>query len=458
MLVLELEFLSGRFYGSDPTDRSVVEWPPHPSRLFFALVAMHHAEGGDPLERKALEWLESQGAPRIAASDATRRTAPVVYVPINDPKANKPEVIPTDRTRKERCFPSATPIDPFVRYIWPSQPDTDLLSALKRLCQRVVCVGHSTSLARISIAANSPKPNWVPDPKGRHSLRTPVGGLLTALEESYSQHQGLRPRNLPTGFTLYRNESPEEKVLEPHLGVWDQGWVGVRISPRASLRSALALTEAFRGALMSLGPQPSPPWLAGHEPDGKPTHQPHLAVIPLADVGHRHARGMIMGMAAVMPRALGLTERAILFEIISTMRVLTVGGSRFEVEALEDRPDRWSLDVRNWVGPSLEWASVTPVVLDRFPKDPFGEEAEQIIRRSCRDIGLLEPLDVSIQVASPHLGVPEAKQFPARRRIGRPSRWHSHVILRFPEPVRGPVLLGAGRHYGYGLFKPWRRS
>ena len=31
------------------------------------------------------------------------------------------------------------------------------------------------------------------------------------------------------------------------------------------------------------------------------------------------------------------------------------------------------------------------------------------------------------------------------------SRQLTHAVLQFPEPVRGPVLLGAGRFAGLGL-------
>ena len=38
---------------------------------------------------------------------------------------------------------------------------------------------------------------------------------------------------------------------------------------------------------------------------------------------------------------------------------------------------------------------------------------------------------------------------------GRQS--HSHAILIFDEPVRGPVTVGAGRFRGYGLCRPMNR-
>jgi len=33
-----------------------------------------------------------------------------------------------------------------------------------------------------------------------------------------------------------------------------------------------------------------------------------------------------------------------------------------------------------------------------------------------------------------------------------------HADIEFPAPVRGPVLIGAGRYLGYGLCLPWDRQ
>jgi CRISPR-associated protein Csb2 len=36
----------------------------------------------------------------------------------------------------------------------------------------------------------------------------------------------------------------------------------------------------------------------------------------------------------------------------------------------------------------------------------------------------------------------------------RPSGQAQGIALEFPEPVRGPLLLGANSHFGLGRFKP----
>jgi CRISPR-associated protein Csb2 len=91
MLGIEVELLGGRFVASAYNDREVAEWPPHPARLFSALVATW-AEGEPDSpeaseERAALEWLEAQPAPAIVADrlgDIARRTVVPVFVPVND--------------------------------------------------------------------------------------------------------------------------------------------------------------------------------------------------------------------------------------------------------------------------------------------------------------------------------------------------------------------------------------
>lgn len=90
MLAIEFELLTGRYAATSHSDRSRAEWPPHPARIFSALVAAHY-EGRDacPRERAALEWLERQPAPAMAVplDGIAERDVKSVYVPINDVSA-----------------------------------------------------------------------------------------------------------------------------------------------------------------------------------------------------------------------------------------------------------------------------------------------------------------------------------------------------------------------------------
>ena len=82
---IEVNFLTGRFVATCHNDRRQSEWPPHPARLFSALVAAWaDADEPDAAERSALEWLESQVPPDIAASEAVPRKVVSHFVPVND--------------------------------------------------------------------------------------------------------------------------------------------------------------------------------------------------------------------------------------------------------------------------------------------------------------------------------------------------------------------------------------
>src|SRR5437867_11401646 len=74
MLALGIRYLNGFVVASHGLHEEV-EWPPHPGRVFMALVAAHYQTGADPAEREALLWLEAlPGSPEIHASEHLSRT------------------------------------------------------------------------------------------------------------------------------------------------------------------------------------------------------------------------------------------------------------------------------------------------------------------------------------------------------------------------------------------------
>src|SRR5262245_52819463 len=106
MLALEIEFLLGRYAATDFRDRDRAEWPPHPARLFSALVAASYEGGLGESARAALLWLENQLPPWISATDATEQAAVTAFVPINDPEK---DFLPDRIEKQPRGFPSTVP-------------------------------------------------------------------------------------------------------------------------------------------------------------------------------------------------------------------------------------------------------------------------------------------------------------------------------------------------------------
>lgn len=294
---------------------------------------------------------------------------------------------------------------------------------------------------------------------------------------------------------------------EAHLTLFDTDMLVLTNvnGPRLPLVSTLAVTRALRNTIMSAsGVQPVPAWMSGHEANGQPLRSDddgHLAIISLPFVGHMHADGHLVGVGLVFPRSVDRRERG---KVLGKLLLDGTSGQPRELKLTLGRLGEWTIVKRDWTetrqalvpenwtgdghGGADRWASVTPVVLDRFPKSDhlkdrpaWTQEVVEIISAACVRIGLPVPMDIDIDTTSWHLRSPRAtcKRRPLRGSVdgskeadaafgdGFPPfpakgtnapRPQIHVWLRFAEPVVGPILLGAGRYLGYGLCKPLRES
>jgi CRISPR-associated protein Csb2 len=160
MLILSVEYLSGWSLSTSVADRDLPEWPPHPDRLFMALVAAHFDGANSDAGRAALQWLESLPAPELLVTPAQVRSPIQTFVPINDKSRGKSLAVSGSmqlpRDRQPRTFPVAVPDDPVVSFVWTAEkPPPDLLDALDRLCRDVTSVGHSASFVRCWITTGS---------------------------------------------------------------------------------------------------------------------------------------------------------------------------------------------------------------------------------------------------------------------------------------------------------------
>src|SRR5450756_1971945 len=108
-----------------------------------------------------------------------------------------------------------------------------------------------------------------------------------------------------------------------------------------------------------------------------------------------------------------------------------------------------------WVGPATTWATLTPVVLKHRPSVKFERPLEQMIGDYCIAAGLPRPAEVRAGRYPFLPNVPPAYDFRLRRKLAAPEeRFAAHAMLRFSQPVKGPVLLGKLRHFGLGLLRP----
>ena len=265
------------------------------------------------------------------------------------------------------------------------------------------------------------------------------------------------------GYARPAKESGPEisgSVFDPQFVV-----LGIK-GRRVSLPPTLKLTATLRGLLMRACPeQPPPEWFSGHRPEGGATIAPHLALAPLPFVDAEHADGRIMGLGLFLPANLNRQEAgkclaSFLHDSVTGLprEHLLFNGQRIEctieVETRENPPK--NLSPETWTRASRVWASVTPVVLNRhFDGNDRWERAAESVKDMCGHIGLPRPRSVSLHPVSLVEGVPHSREYPQLVRKGSGGRRsHNHAVIIFDEPVRGPVLVGAGRFRGYGLCRP----
>jgi len=422
------------------------------------------------------------------------------------------EVLPEHRSRQARGFPIAIPHDPKVYIVWREDELEEHRAGLERLAAKITHVGHSASFVQAWIAEDDIiVPTWEPtEGVAAHRMRVFSSGRLANLTQAYNRaevveyadlkarsdalrgkrdrkmreekkrldsliaerfgtHAPVSLRPVPTRWQGYRRPAkpvsagPPTPVFDPNLVVLALG------GRRVPLTTTLKLTHALRGLLMdSCAEQPPPEWFSGHRASGMPSDRPHMALLPLPFVGDRHADGRVMGLALALPQELNPEEAR---HCLGPFLLNTDTGlprehrlfdgqwfeCQLEVENRESPPK--NLDASTWTRASHVWASVTPVVLNRhFKGKDKWKQATESMKDACMNIGLPRPSEVLLHPVSMVEGAPHARDFPQmtlKSDGGRQS--HSHAVLIFDEPVRGPVTVGAGRFRGYGLCRPMDR-
>jgi CRISPR-associated protein Csb2 len=374
-----------------------------------------------------------------------------------------------------------TPQHPSVTYIWgDAAPTSHHLSTLNQLLPRVVRLGHSASFVSLRTVERHGTATWRPAQDGEMTLRVVQAGQLAALERAFLRHRETESRVLPSVPQSYSRRNPET-VQATAASLFSDEWVVLRRlrGPSFPITATVGIARAVRKTLMSFAEEPIPEMLSGHAETGEPSRHPHMAIVPLPFVGHERASGLILGVAFVLPRTAGDADRRAVYSAVANWEAphrqededapvipLTLGAAgQMFLERVEWGAPQTSLRPSTWCGPSLVWRSVTPIALDRNPGDLSSRDvarldaatqhAVETISVACERIGLPRPLSVEILPAAPLAGAAKARDYPAFPGAeGRTQRLLTHARLEFQDPVRGPIVLGAGRFLGLGLCRP----
>jgi CRISPR-associated protein Csb2 len=458
MLAIEIELLMGRYISAKLGARDVAEWPPHPQRLFSALVAAHFELEMGSTGEGALKWLENLPPPEICADlEPGARHAVNYWVPVND-ESVRPDREQRDfrnplerRNRQERCFPSVVPRDSIIVFQWPNAEGLELhREALERLIENVSYLGHSSSPVRACIRNRLVQPTIRPSAGGENVMRVPGPGRFDRLAAVYQ----LRLKDESIQPPIGRTASYETATFagEAHSVFSTQALrLAFESGPRLALDSSLPLMQRCRDAVLSRLQTPALPCLSGHAIDGGPTTEPHLSFVPLANLDNKYSDGSLKGVALVLPRGVGTEIRRRLSYAVGKSWNLHLGPlGNISVRYIADDTDvLTSLEFSRYCERSSNWATVTPIALDRHPKRN-GPSAEQIIADSCSRIGLPAPCEVRISDISAISGAPRVRDFHGNSKQTA-GRVLTHALLKFETKIRGPVLLGAGRFIGLGV-------
>ncbi|WP_437897443.1 type I-G CRISPR-associated protein Csb2 [Sorangium sp. So ce124] len=406
--------------------------------------------------------------------------------------ARAASILPERRTRQPRTFPSSAPAEmnpaaARIVFAWPNaRHSPEQRAALDALAARVTRLGHSSSLVSVRVHDDRPEPTWIPDDAGpgragdEAVLRVVGPGQLAALCETFELQADTPGRVMPASFQRYVRPRAAGTVASP-VTLFGDGWVVLRriAGPRLPSVRAVDVARTVRKAMMAAYGPGAPEILSGHRASGKPSERPHLAYVPLPFVGSEHADGTILGVALVLPRDATRDERVAVYRALDAWERGARDGDeetprlpvhlgrigKLVLARLEEQVSPSTLRPATWCAEATFWASATPIALDRNPgdlgaRDPQKEaaayaEAEATLAVACERIGLPRPSRVTVLPAAPLAGADKVRRFPPFL-AGKPpvQRVLVHATLTFDTPVSGPILLGAGRYFGLGLFRP----
>ncbi len=361
------------------------------------------------------------------------------------------------------------PASPKVSMVWVGDPEPEVVEALDGMARRIPYLGRSTGVALVGASVGADSAGALDDADSRRalepcdlldrevSMRVPYAGYLDQLDAQFaaglpawevSRYQGYRTRSSAQAGCI----DTADQLIVPSVYTDLLAFRFAGFKPQSQL--TVRLTEALRSAVLRVAGRNAPAVLHGHSADGRP----HVAFLALPDVGHAHADGHLLGLAVAVPDLPAEDRKAVLRAVLGLRRDDRGGAIALplpgfgEVEVLYQpglvRP--WGGSEQRWRQGSDRWISVTPVVLDRYPKRPSQIEAEVL---ACLGrVGLPQPIDVEISVEPLITGAARLRpqDLPGQSK----GRLFRHIAVTFDRRVSGPVLVGAGRYLGVGLLAP----
>ena len=487
MLIISLEFLTGRFHAT-PWGRNVneglPEWPPSPYRIIRALF--------DSWKRKYLDLNEAK-AENIFSALAS--SSPKFHLPLASPSYIKTYMSENSRdiSDKQLIYDAFITVRPTDRILlgWEDVSLTqEVRDDLNRLLSRINYLGRSESWARMELYYPSGPIDWncfqmreegVPDgmhsievavamPKDEYDAAQPLPVLkkgkhkpeelrwIDALKET-TEDMFKRGDSIPPAFkqeryaisdscffidqnrTVYRSEKNvtsvlfalESKILPLVLDT-------VIISERVH-RKLMGINRRITGDQSKVSSK-----FSGRDSNGKfLTGHRHVSILPWdADNDGRIDHMLIAGKDSLDQREM---------QSLNALKSLWQSGGKPDIRII---PIQWGTMEKIAVNETgTRFTSETPFVPTRHYRKGRGDFNQWLInevKRESANHGLPAPISVRRIQRLEKKGHSFYWAEFVRGRKGDQRRSGYGFEIIFAEPVQSPFSIGYGAHFGLGLF------
>ena len=453
-----------------------LEWPPSPFKLMQAMIAGFNQGRDRSLPdanfEAAIRWLEQQSPPWVDVPDSDKGIVLTVAVPNNEDNlalaawaTGKPE---SANARAKRNALKEMPQqflqqDKPLSYHWQfAVADEAIARRITGYAHRITALGRGIDMvvAWGEVSAEAPVVSaqcYLPQHSGV-ALRVPVAGSFAALEARYQAQFQPRSGNvwvvgLPSlhyGTARYhRADQPAGKpyIAFEFLSLNGRGY-WARDARQGDEVCAMVRHQVCNALTAELGePEAVAQWLGHGDPNGE-----RLQILPLPSIGHEHVDGLIRRVmvtgsdADLLERLAWALEGG---ELLKDGKPVARLARLFGEDPMIARYTAISAQKKSVVG-ALEWVSVTPVVLPGF--DHQGKRTARLMHKALQQAGLPEPVTMAVSSAPHQRHGYRAGSYAVPDYLSKYPQYH--VQIRWEKPQLGPIVIGAGRFRGLGLFYP----
>lgn len=467
-LCIAIRFLDRLFHGKGDYGP---EWPPSPFRLFQAMLSV--ASRNVHVTDEAFQWLEQLAPPAILAPAVRQARRWKTYVPNNDSdKKHDRQTRLAEKTIHPVQIQDAGPLF----YLWRIKPsEQDIAAKLARQVRYVSALGWGIDLVVADgnilsreeterLISSYAGHYWRPAMGGQNRLRCPRPGSTTDLRNAYlsflNRFEGdiYRPARKPVEFS----ETPYARVGAVQRAI--AAFKLVRPDDDSETwqmfdqREAMQIAAWVRGHLCRVSRQGGFPgdssiYVAGHVPEkDKQGETPsRFSYLPIPSIGHEHADGMVRRFIVAEPyggdgRYAQWAQRMLANAVVTDKHDMP--QARLQPIYTPDSV------IHQYVREATTFQTVTPVILPGYDDMKY-TKARKLVEKALEQAGFcLDDLEspIYLQKAPFRNGCfgPRAYSLPAYLK----GKSAMHVQLQWKAPISGPMAIGAGRHFGLGLFAP----